>query len=89
MLSSRSRPSDAMRRYLRQPLGIANRHVGYVYLVDTNLKIRWAACADPKVEEVHALRSCAEVLLGRIAKARSGELADTAEPAQPTSETTA
>ncbi|KAI8976571.1 ATP10 protein-domain-containing protein [Trametes punicea] len=54
--------------YLREPLGIANRHVGYVYLVDPNLKIRWAACADPKAEEIAALRTCTSVLLDRSSK---------------------
>ncbi|KAI0355990.1 hypothetical protein OH77DRAFT_1478962 [Trametes cingulata] len=56
--------------YLREPLGIANRHVGYVYLVDPKLKIRWAACADPKVEEIAALKTCTSVLLDRSMKER-------------------
>lgn len=55
-------------RYLREPLGIGNKHVSYVYLVDANKKIRWAACADPKSEEVAALTSCTKVLLDRLAK---------------------
>ncbi|KAI0828640.1 ATP10 protein-domain-containing protein [Trametes gibbosa] len=54
--------------YLREPLGLANRHVGYVYLVDPKLKIRWAACADPKAEEIAALRTCTSVLLDRSTK---------------------
>ncbi|PIL23340.1 hypothetical protein GSI_14651 [Ganoderma sinense ZZ0214-1] len=60
--------SNQNMEYLREPLGIGNKHVGYVYLVDTNKKIRWAACADPKSEEVAALATCTKVLLDRLAK---------------------
>lgn len=51
--------------YLREPLGMTNSRIGYVYLVDQNLKVRWAACADAKEEEELALIRCAGVLLGR------------------------
>ncbi|KAI0676381.1 ATP10 protein-domain-containing protein [Trametes maxima] len=60
--------SSQSMEYLREPLGIANRHVGYVYLVDPKLKIRWAGCADPKAEEIAALRTCTSVLLDRSSK---------------------
>lgn len=71
-------------RYLREPLGIANRHVGYVYLVDPKLKIRWAGCADPKAEEIAALRTCTSVLLDRSNKAQlpPANSAGTAEATQ-------
>ncbi|KAH9941739.1 ATP10 protein-domain-containing protein [Epithele typhae] len=62
--------------YLRDPLGINNKVVGYVYLVDPNLKIRWAACADPKEEEVAALQTCATVLLNRVSPPSSSEQAE-------------
>ncbi|KAL1949056.1 hypothetical protein VTO73DRAFT_10862 [Trametes versicolor] len=70
--------------YLREPLGIANRHVGYVYLVDPKLKIRWAGCADPKAEEIAALRTCTSVLLDRSTKAQlpPADSAGTAEATQ-------
>lgn len=57
-------------RYLREPLGMTNRHVGYVYLVDEQCRIRWAGCADAKPEEAEALRSCTGVLLARHTKAQ-------------------
>ncbi|CDO70557.1 hypothetical protein BN946_scf184579.g13 [Trametes cinnabarina] len=60
--------SSQKMEYLREPLGIANRHVGYVYLVDPKMKIRWAACADPKSEEIAALVTCTRVLLDRASK---------------------
>ncbi|KAH9852233.1 ATP10 protein-domain-containing protein [Lenzites betulinus] len=67
--------------YLREPLGLANRHVGYVYLVDPKLKIRWAACADPKAEEIAALRTCTSVLLGRSTKPSASTDGDVQESA--------
>jgi ATPase complex subunit ATP10 len=51
--------------YVREPLGMTNSRIGYVYLVDENLKIRWAACADAKDEEEEALIRCTGVLLNR------------------------
>lgn len=55
--------------FVRELLGMTNKHVGYVYLVDENLKIRWAGCADAKVEETRALETCTGVLLKRLEKA--------------------
>jgi ATPase complex subunit ATP10 len=52
--------------YLRDPLGMVNKHVGYVYLVDENAKIRWAGCGFAREEETEALRNCARVLLRRL-----------------------
>ncbi|PPR01513.1 hypothetical protein CVT24_001883 [Panaeolus cyanescens] len=52
--------------YLREPLGMTNSRVGYVYLVDENLKIRWGGCADATPEEAKALLSCTGVLLQRL-----------------------
>jgi len=51
--------------YVREQLGMTNSRIGYVYLVDENVKIRWAACADAKIEEEEALIRCAGVLLRR------------------------
>ena len=56
--------------FVREHLGMTNKHVGYVYLVDENLKVRWAGCADAKVEETQALETCTGVLLNRLEKSR-------------------
>jgi len=56
--------------YLRDDLGMTNKHVAYVYLVDEQCRIRWAGCADPMPEEVEALRVCTGVLLNRRSKGK-------------------
>lgn len=55
-----------------QPLGMINKHVGYVFLVDWRSRIRWAAvgAANETPNEVDSLRSCTTVLLERL---RSGQ----------------
>ncbi|KAI9458665.1 ATPase assembly factor ATP10 [Lactarius psammicola] len=58
--------------YLREPLGMTNSRIGYVYLVDENLKVRWAGCADAKKEEEEALIRCAGVLLNRQKRSTNG-----------------
>ena len=50
---------------MREPLGMINSRIGYVYLVDENVKIRWAGCADAKEEEEEALIRCVGVLHNR------------------------
>jgi len=52
--------------YLRDALGMTNSRVGYVFLVDENLKIRWGGCADATDEEVRSLEGCTGVLLKRL-----------------------
>ncbi|BGP15963.1 hypothetical protein JCM10213_004778 [Rhodosporidiobolus nylandii] len=52
--------------YLRGPLGMENQHVGSVFLVDWNGKIRWAGCGWATVEEEEALRRCSHVLVERL-----------------------
>ena len=52
--------------YLRDPMGMTNSKVGYVYLVDENLKIRWAGCADATEKEAQSLETCTGVLLKRL-----------------------
>ncbi|KAF8637924.1 hypothetical protein AX17_002545 [Amanita inopinata Kibby_2008] len=54
--------------YVRGALGMTNSRVGYVYLIDENLKIRWGGCADPTTEEVQSLENCTGVLLKRLEK---------------------
>jgi ATPase complex subunit ATP10 len=52
--------------YYRDPMGMVNARIGYVYLVDEQLRIRWAACADPTKEEIESLVKCTGVLLNRL-----------------------
>ncbi|EPS95630.1 hypothetical protein FOMPIDRAFT_130972 [Fomitopsis schrenkii] len=59
--------------YVRYDMGMTNSRIGYVYLVDEQCKIRWAACADPMVEEIEALRTCTGVLLARHNKVADGK----------------
>jgi len=47
-------------------MGMTNSKVGYVYLVDENLKIRWAGCADATEREAQSLETCTGVLLKRL-----------------------
>jgi ATPase complex subunit ATP10 len=54
--------------YVRENLGMVNKHIGYVYLLDEYLKVRWAACGDAKLEEADALRTSVGVLLNRLEK---------------------
>ncbi|KAG5635095.1 hypothetical protein H0H81_012467 [Sphagnurus paluster] len=54
--------------YVRDALGMTNSKVGYVFLIDENLKIRWGGCADATPEEAMALETCTGVLLKRAEK---------------------
>ncbi|WWC90865.1 uncharacterized protein L201_005802 [Kwoniella dendrophila CBS 6074] len=49
------------------PLGLDNKLLGYCYLVDQNMKIRWAGCGQATPQESQALRRATAVLLGRVA----------------------
>jgi ATPase complex subunit ATP10 len=49
----------------RESLGMVNKHVGYVYLVDRNLKVRWAGCGKAAPGEADSLAKCTQVLLKR------------------------
>ncbi|GJJ15073.1 hypothetical protein Clacol_009348 [Clathrus columnatus] len=59
--------------YLREPLGMVNKHIGYVYLVDHNCKIRWAGCGLAEDSEASALKNCTRVLLQRLTGESKGE----------------
>lgn len=50
----------------REDLNIHNKHVGYVYLVGPDEKIRWAGCGFAEKGEREALLNCTGVLLGRL-----------------------
>ncbi|KZV76411.1 hypothetical protein PENSPDRAFT_542280, partial [Peniophora sp. CONT] len=56
--------------YLREPMGMVNSRIGYVYLVDENLRIRWAGCAEAKDEEAEGLLMGTSVLLKRHDRAK-------------------
>ncbi|ORX38658.1 ATP10 protein-domain-containing protein [Kockovaella imperatae] len=56
---------------ISMPLGYSNKIVGYVYLVDPNCKIRWAACSAATPEEIHSLRTATEVLMKRVGEGKS------------------
>jgi ATPase complex subunit ATP10 len=50
---------------INHPLGIENKILGYVYLVDPNLKIRWAGNAMATELESENLRRATAVLMKR------------------------
>lgn len=53
--------------YVRDSLEMNNKHIGFVYLLDQNLRIRWAGGGLATEEEAKSLYSCARVLLNRVA----------------------
>lgn len=61
---------------LREPLGMVNTHVGYVYLIDEEGRIRWASVgyADDGSKELESLRSCTAVLLDRLKQAKPADI---------------
>lgn len=58
--------SNQSLEYLREPLGLANKLLGYVYLIDWNKKIRWAGCGFSNSDEVSGLFSGTRTLLQRF-----------------------
>ncbi|EGG06757.1 uncharacterized protein MELLADRAFT_48252 [Melampsora larici-populina 98AG31] len=54
--------------YFREPLGMANKLLGYVYLVDWDKKIRWAGCGFANAEEMRGLFTSSRALLKRISE---------------------
>jgi ATPase complex subunit ATP10 len=61
--------------YARAPLGMTNAYVGYTFLVDEHLRVRWAACADAKPEEAAGLERCVGLLLDRMSEEKAAEAA--------------
>jgi mitochondrial ATPase complex subunit ATP10 len=51
--------------YIREPLGMTNQYIGYTFLVDKELRVRWGACGDPMPEEAAGLERCVGLLLDR------------------------
>jgi len=58
---------------LTRSLGLLNKHVGFVYLVDEELKIRWAGCGFARSEERESLKGCTGELLKRLQTIRSSQ----------------
>ena len=63
--------------YVREAMGMTNSKVGYVFLIDEKLRIRWAACSDAMAEEIQSLESCAGVLLKRLDRLSSAKSSQT------------
>ena len=59
-------------------MGIENKIVGYLYLVDANCKIRWAASGAATEGEIQSLRSAVAVLLERQKKGLTAPASSTA-----------
>lgn len=59
--------------YVREPLGMTNKHIGFVYLVDQNLKVRWAGGGLAREEESKSLFNCVKALLKRMPPPESAE----------------
>ncbi|CAH7668057.1 ATPase assembly factor ATP10 [Phakopsora pachyrhizi] len=51
--------------YIREPLGMVNQLLGYVYLVDWNRKVRWAGCGFATAAEMRGLFGGTRALLKR------------------------
>lgn len=71
--------ADAGHTQINHPLGIENKILGYVYLVDQNAKIRWAGNAMATEQEAQNLRRAAGVLMTRMQD--KGHQASSVEPA--------
>ncbi|KAH8829027.1 ATPase assembly factor ATP10 [Flagelloscypha sp. PMI_526] len=54
--------------FVRDPMGLVNSRIGYVYLVDENCKIRWAAGSNAMRNEAADLQTCTGLLLKRLEK---------------------
>ncbi|RSH81404.1 Mitochondrial ATPase complex subunit atp10 [Saitozyma podzolica] len=61
------------------PLGIENRLLGYVFLVDHNLKVRWAGCGPATPKETEDLRTATAVLMRRMQETQ-GEKSKAEQP---------
>lgn len=82
MLNLRRRvPSEEHERYfivnkdlptrVREALGLSNKNVGFVFLVDENCKIRWAGCGEASEEEREYLsRGLRRLLNDNVASVR-------------------
>ncbi|GFZ49355.1 hypothetical protein JCM24511_07475 [Saitozyma sp. JCM 24511] len=62
------------------PLGIENKLLGYVFLVDHNLKVRWAGCGPATPKETEDLRTATAVLMRRMQETH-GERSKAEQPA--------
>jgi hypothetical protein len=62
------RGRELTRGQIGGPLGLENKLVGYVFLIDQNLKVRWAGCGPATAEEVDHLRKGTAVLMRRASE---------------------
>lgn len=60
---------------IRETIGMLNGRIGYVYLIDENCKIRWAACADAEGTEKEDLMRGLEKLIRefKLSKTKKSE----------------
>ncbi|KAF8903323.1 ATP10 protein-domain-containing protein [Gymnopilus junonius] len=65
--------------YLRDPMGMTNSKVGYVYLIDENLRIRWGGSADATLQEAESLENCTGVLLKRLEEKNAAKDTETSK----------
>ena len=49
-----------------EPLGMQNKILGYVFLIDAACKVRWAGCGFAKEVEARSLRQATAVLMNRM-----------------------
>ena len=52
--------------YERDAIGMNNKHIGFVYLVDEQCRVRWAGGGLALEEEQESLKRCVRVLLERL-----------------------
>ncbi|KDR80333.1 hypothetical protein GALMADRAFT_61827 [Galerina marginata CBS 339.88] len=70
--------SNQNMEYLRDPLSMTNSKVGYVYLIDEHLRVRWGGSADATLQEAQSLESCTGVLLKRLEEKLADQIPETA-----------
>ena len=58
---------------MRKNIGIFNNQVGYVYLVDSECRIRWAGCAEADQEEIESLLRGVKRLVQELKQKRAEE----------------
>ena len=60
----------------RDAMGLLNSHVGFVYLVDSECKIRWAASGDPWEGEVEGLNNAVRRLIEEERPSKERKMVD-------------
>jgi len=65
-----------------EPLGMENKILGFVFLIDSDCKVRWAGCGPASEKEVQSLRESTAVLMKRM-EVVSGKTSTAAPEATP------